>query len=120
MAEHNLLGKKGEELARLHLKKKAYQIIATNWRFKGGELDIVARENDTLVFVEVKTRSHEAFERPQDAVTRSKQKRIIRAANAFIEEKNIDLEARFDVISVVINTEGTSIEHIEDAFVPQL
>lgn len=120
MSEHNLLGEKGEELARGYLLKKGYRILACNWRFKKAELDIIAKEKDCLVIVEVKSRSSTAFERPQDAVTMSKQKRIVKAADAYILEKDIHLECRFDVISVLFEGNKFKIEHMEDAFQPHL
>lgn len=116
MAEHNLIGKKGEEIALGYLKKKGFKILEINWRFKKAEIDLITLKDDLLVVVEVKTRSSEAFENPKEAVTIGKQKNIIKAADAYIQEKEIDLECRFDVVSVLILKNETSIEHIEDAF----
>lgn len=112
------LGDKGEELAVDFLINKGFEILNTNWRFKHIELDIVARDNDKLVFVEVKTRTNRDIERPQDAITIKKQKNIITAANVFIEQYQIDLEVRFDVISIILNNNYQDIEHIKDAFHP--
>ena len=80
------------------------------------ELDIIARKDQQLVVIEVKSRSSNGIERPQDAVTIPKQKRIVKAADAYVLEMNIDLECRFDIISVVFNRNGYELEHIEDAF----
>lgn len=116
MSAHNELGKKGEELAQAFLKKAGYKIRHCNWRFQKAELDIVSEKDDILVVVEVKSRNAFAFERPQDAVTIAKQKRIVKAADAYIQERNINLECRFDIISVIFNQQEVTIEHIEDAF----
>ncbi len=120
MSAHNELGKKGEELARIFLKKKGYKIKDCNWRFRKAELDIIAEYKKQIVIVEVKSRNIYAFERPQDAVTLSKQKRIVKAADAYIQERGIDLECRFDIVSVIFNQKEYEIEHIEDAFIPIL
>ncbi len=120
MAEHNEIGEKGERLTQVFLQEKGYQLIELNWRHRKDELDIIAVDRDTLVFVEVKTRSSRCFENPKDAVTIKKQRNIIRAANAFIEDKNLSLDARFDIVSVLIEGKKVEIEHIEDAFYPML
>ena len=99
---------------------KGYDILALNWRFKKAEIDIIAQQKETLVIVEVKTRTSIDFERPQEAVTISKQRHLVRAADAYIQENEIDLECRFDVISVLILNQKVEIEHIEDAFMPLL
>lgn len=118
MADHNELGNKGENLAIALLRKKGYTILAENWRFGKNELDIVARIGDTMVFVEVKTRSSDFFGDPSQAVSPKKQKRTIKAANAYLEKFEIDLEARFDIISIVVFGSKTNLEHMEDAFFP--
>tara|TARA_B100000965_G_C19575116_1_gene750993 strand:+ start:59 stop:421 length:363 start_codon:yes stop_codon:yes gene_type:complete len=120
MAEHNEIGKLGEEQAQKFLLDKGYDILALNWRFKKAEIDIIAQQKETLVIVEVKTRTSIDFERPQEAVTISKQRHLVRAADAYIQENEIDLECRFDVISVLILNQKVEIEHIEDAFMPLL
>lgn len=120
MAEHNDLGQKGEELARLHLKKKGYDIVKTNWHFGKDEIDIIARHDDTLVFVEVKTRRSSDFGSPETFVTKKKQSFMVRAANSYFDRYKIDLEGRFDVISVVLSPTQCRINHIERAFYPTL
>ena len=117
MRNNYCYGKKGENIARIYLIRKGYKILHTNWRFKHQEIDIIALDKENIVFIEVKTRSSEYFENPKDAVTIKKQKFIINAANAYIEEREIDLEARFDVISIILSN-PIEIEHIEDAFYP--
>ena len=99
---------------------KGYSIEAVNWTFQKAELDIICKTKMQIVFVEVKTRTSRYFENPKDAVTPKKQKNIIRAANAFIEQSNCNLEARFDIISVLLEGESIEVEHIEDAFYPLL
>ncbi len=120
MAEHNELGEKGEELARNFLRKKGYKIIETNWRFGKDEIDIIAIDNDYLVIVEVKTRSSNYFVEPEFAVNKKKQSFLIRAAHAYIIKKDIDLEARFDIVSIIITSQKTHINHIDFAFYPTL
>lgn len=118
MADHNKLGEKGETLAVKILQKKGYSILEENWRSGRNELDIVARIGNTIVFVEVKTRSTAFFGDPSEAVSMAKQKRIIQAANDYLQQYELELEARFDVISIVANTKETSFDHMEDAFYP--
>jgi len=102
MAKHNILGKKGEELAAAHLTVKGYTIFEKNWRF------------------EVKTRSTDFFGDPEEAVTDKKQKFLIRAAEEYVIQNEIDDELRFDIISIIIEKEKQIIRHIEDAFYPTL
>jgi len=120
MADHNILGQKGEELAQQYLIDKGFEIRHLNWRHKKNEIDIIAEKNNLLVVVEVKTRSNDYFENPKEAVTRKKQKFIITATEAYIIEFDVDLEVRFDIVSVLISNNKSEIEHIEDAFQPSL
>lgn len=119
MAEHNITGQKGEEMAAKFLEEKGYTILETNWRFMHLEADIIAEKAKILVIAEVKTRKNNYFGEPESFVTKQKQKNLIKAANAYIERKQLDLEVRFDIVSVVLN-DNTSIKHIEDAFYPLL
>ena len=120
MADHNELGKKGEEVAVKYLKLNHYDIKEKNWRFRKNEIDIIAQKDNVIVVVEVKTRTSEYFENPKEAVTRKKQKFIILAADAYIQENEIDLETRFDIVAVTIINGQTKIDHIQDAFQPSL
>jgi putative endonuclease len=120
MAEHNDLGKKGEEIAASFLEKKGYRILEKNWRQWRNEIDVVALDGKCLVIVEVKTRQSNFFGEPEMAVTRDKQKALIRAANAYVRYKNILCEVRFDILSVIISKNTQQIHHIEDAFYPTL
>lgn len=114
MAQHNVLGGKGEDLAADYLVAKGYTILERNWRSGHKEIDIVARNNDEVVFVEVKTRFSEFFGRPEEAITPQKMKLLINAADTYLRERCIDDDARFDVICVV----NGSLRHYEGAFRP--
>ena len=111
------LGKKGEEVALRFLKKKGYKIIQQNYVCEMGEMDIIAREKDTLVFVEVKTRTSMAFGPPQLAVNSTKQMQLSKVALYFLKEKRLeDIKARFDVVAILLRPKGEEIELIKDAF----
>ena len=116
MATHNDFGKLGEERAQAYLQANGYIIRHINWRYLKGELDIVAEKDNQLVVVEVKSRSTEFFEHPKDAITNGKIKNIVNATQGYIEAFDVNMETRFDVISVLPQGEGFVIEHIEDAF----
>jgi putative endonuclease len=118
--EKSELGRLGEKIAYNYLVKKGFTIKETNWRFKHKEIDIICMYESTLVIVEVKTRSNPDFERPQDAVTRSKQRLLVSAADAYIQSSDFQGEVRFDIISIVKNKTTEIIEHIPDAFYPLL
>lgn len=118
MAEHNELGKRGEELAAAMLKKKGYSILERNWRFNGWEIDIIARTKKEIVFIEVKTRSDDYFMRPEDAVDFNRRCRLTSAATAYINYHKINLAPRFDVVAIVWNEERCEVNHIEYAFLP--
>lgn len=120
MADHNILGKKGEEIARKFLIENGYEIRHSNWYYRKKEIDIITLKDNLLVVVEVKTRSNDYFENPKEAVTRNKQRFIINATDAYINEFDLNHEVRFDVIAVTIINNKTKIEHIEDAFQPSL
>lgn len=120
MAEHNDLGRQGEDMAVTMLIGKGYRILDRNWRFGKLELDIVASYGNEIVFVEVKTRRNDLFASPRDAITTTKVKNIVRAADSYIKEHGIDLDARFDIIEIVGTGPSASIEHTESAFVPPI
>lgn len=120
MAEHNIVGKKGEQIALAYLQEKGYKILAINWIYRKAELDIVATHDGLFIVVEVKTRTSTEFENPKEAVTIKKQKHIVRAADAYIQEYDIELECRFDIVSVLIIDNNIEVEHIDDAFYPML
>jgi putative endonuclease len=111
------LGKKGEDLALRFLKKNGYRIFARNYVCKMGEIDIIAKEKDTLAFIEVKTRTSTAFGPPQLAVNSAKQMQLSKVALYFLKEKGIeDVKARFDVVAILLGPKGPEIELIRDAF----
>lgn len=111
------LGKKGEERAVRFLKKKGYRIIETNYVCKLGEMDLIAKEKDTLVFVEVKTRTSTMFGPPQLAVTNFKQRQLSKVALNFLKQNNLeDVKARFDVVAILFGQRGEEIELIRNAF----
>ena len=115
--EKKELGRKGEEIAVRFLKKKGYRIIEKNYVCKMGEMDIIAKEKDTLAFVEVKTRTSTTFGPPQLAVNPKKQMQLSKVALYFLKEKGIeDVKARFDVVAILLGPKGEEIELIRDAF----
>ncbi len=118
MAQHNLLGNKGEMLASRYLLDKGYAVLHYNWRSGHKEIDLIAKERDTLVFVEVKSRTSELYGNAEDAVDERKMRLLISAAESYVTRFKIDLKFRFDVITVIGNCEPYRIEHIEDAFAP--
>ena len=119
MAKHNDLGDLGEEIAVKELNLKGYQILERNFRFKRDEVDIIAQKDQIIVFVEVKTRESDYLGRPEEAVSMAKQKRIIKVANHYMIENDLDLEGRFDIFGILVNKNGQEVRHIEDAFSPQ-
>lgn len=119
MAKHNEIGKKGEAIAVDFILKKGYQLLEKNWRHKKYEIDIIARDKKDLAFIEVKTRSTNYFGEPEEAVDMHKEKHLIEGAAVYVEEKEIDLNCRFDIISIVlVPNKKPQIKHIEDAFSP--
>lgn len=121
MAEHNNLGKAGEQLAVNYLTDKGYTILHRNWRSGHKELDIVAQLADTLVIVEVKTRRNKLYGQPADAVTDRKIRHIVSSADAYIRTFDIDLpQVRFDIITLVGSKEKYQLHHIESAFHPPI
>ena len=118
MAKHNELGKRGEEMAIQYLTEKGYEILERNWRNIHKEIDIIAKNGECLVIVEVKARQSDEYGDPDNAVTRQKQWRLISAANAYVFQNKLDIDTRFDIISIVFHDDEPIIEHIEDAFLP--
>ena len=118
MAAHNDFGKQGEELAAQYLIGKGYEILERNWRNIHKEIDIIAKDGETLVIVEVKTRQTDEYGNPDVAVTKQKQWRLISAANAYVFQNKLDINTRFDIVSIIFKSGEAVIEHIEDAFLP--
>lgn len=112
------LGRRGEEIACGYLREKDYSIVARGFRMFRGEIDIIARDGPTLVFVEVKARADESFGRPEEAVTPGKQRQIRKIARGYLLDNPAgDVACRFDVISILFGGGDTPrIEHFVDAF----
>ncbi len=98
------------------LAEKGYTIVARNWRYGKKEIDIIVQDRDTFVFVEVKTRSTLAFELPQEAVTPKKMRNLVEAADAYLLQRGIEQQSRFDIVSVLMSGQPKVIEHLEGAF----
>lgn len=120
MAKHNDLGKAGENAAVAYLEQRGYLIHHRNWRKGHFELDIVATKENVLIVVEVKTRSNTQFAEPEDAVDIPKIRRTVRATDTYMKLFQIDIPVRFDIITVVGDSEDFKIEHIKEAFFPPL
>lgn len=120
MADHNELGRKGEEVAVGYLISKGHHIVARNWRFRGYEIDIISEVEEYIVFVEVKTRTSLLWGNPEDYVGKQRMRRMIQAAGIYLKTNAIDKPARFDVVALVSKNQGYEIEHFEDAFLPFL
>lgn len=118
MAKHNILGHKGEDIAAKYLEEHGYIILDRNWMCGHKDLDLVVTKDNTIVFVEVKTRTSTEWGDPQDFVTERKIKRIVNSADAYLRYNCIDMDARFDIISIVVDGEDFRVEHIEQAFFP--
>jgi putative endonuclease len=116
MAEHNDLGKIGEELAVEFLTNNGYEILQTNYVFQKAEIDIIAKKNNILAVVEVKTRSTLDFGDPQDFVKPKKIKLLVKAVNEYVIANDLELDVRFDIIAIHAKNNKFDIEHLEDAF----
>jgi putative endonuclease len=116
MAQHNELGSKGEEFAVNFLLQKKYTILDRNYRFDKAEVDIIAKHDNVLAVIEVKTRSSKDFGNPQDFVKPKQIQRLVKAVDEYITANNLDLEVRFDIIAIVKTGKGFEIEHLENAF----
>jgi len=117
MAQHNDLGKQGELLAQQYLAKKGYAILETNWQFGHAEIDIIALKDDVLAVIEVKTRTSDHYGKPEAFVSKKKIKLLTTAINHYVEQKDLDVEIRFDIISIIKNQYTETLEHLENAFI---
>lgn len=117
MAQHNELGKKGEELAVTFLEEKGYVIVARNFRYQKAEVDIIARKEGVLAVIEVKTRSSPNFGAPEDFVKRKQITSLVSAIDYFVNDHDLDVDVRFDIIAIVKGSSGTEVQHFEDAFI---
>jgi len=116
MAEHNELGKLGEELAVDFLEKNCYTILETNWFFNKAEIDIIAQKENILAVVEVKTRSSIDFGLPQEFVKPKKIQLLVKAINEYVIQNDLEVEVRFDIVAIHKENTEFVIEHIEEAF----
>ncbi len=120
MAEHNILGRKGEEAAMDHLVSKGHRVLEKNWRFHGYEIDIISLDGEFIVFTEVKTRASVEWGYPEESIGKQRMRRMIRAASHYLKLHQVDRPARFDIVAVVGNKGRFELDHIEDAFMPFL
>ena len=116
MAQHNELGKKGEYIAKQFLQKAGYEIVVTNWRWRKAEVDLIIQEETLLILVEVKTRSSAKYGQPYEAITPKKQNLLQDAAESYLAIHCLELEVRLDIISIIVQKNGHTIEHIKNAF----
>ena len=112
MSKIHELGHKGERIAQSFLKKKNYTILQTNWRWQKAEIDIIAKNENCIVFIEVKTRSTTRFGEPSEFVSMKKIELMKDAAEAYLEVFKLENEIRFDIISIVINSDTQKIQHL--------
>ena len=112
------IGKQGENKAKNYLKRRGYQILETNYRTKAGEIDLIAKEKDCLVFVEVKTRTNTEYGTPAEAVSFYKQQHMIKSARYYLARQGGECECRFDVIEVQMSPKSwfrfTKINHLKN------
>ena len=121
MAAHNELGKWGEQVAVEYLQKKGYQIMFRDWKIGHRDLDIIAKKDDVVVILEVRTRRNNRFGDTEMTIDRQKIKNICIASNTFVKRLKIDNDIRFDIIAITGTPDtGYTINHIEDAFKPHL
>lgn len=123
MAEHNDLGKWGEDEVALYYEDRGYEILERDWKVGKRDIDLIAltEDKDTLVFVEVKTRQNNDLQEPEEAVDVKKMRNLAIAANAYVKLHGLDMDVRFDIISVIGKCSCVeSIECFEDAFNPLL
>lgn len=119
MANNKILGNSGEELVCSYLENAGMTVLHRNFRCKAGEIDIIARDEAAIAFIEVKTRTSDKFGAPCEAVGKSKQGRIVKAALFYLQSRQLfDYMSRFDIVEVVVNgsMDDYAINHIKDAF----
>jgi putative endonuclease len=117
MAEHNDFGTLAEELATNFLVENGYKILQKNFRYQRAEIDIIAEFQNQIIVVEVKARGTDIFMAPEEAVSKTKIKLLVLAADQYLKQHNIRQEVRFDIITVLPDNSGKlEIKHLEDAF----
>lgn len=115
MAEHLDQGRAAEERALEFLRQEGLRLLARNYRARGGEIDLVMQQADTLIFVEVRYRRSERFGTAAESVTAAKQRKLLDTAGRFLQERRLDVPCRFDVVGIS-GQEASKIEWIKDAF----
>lgn len=116
MGKHNDFGQEGEELATNYLVEKGYTIQHRNFRFRKTEIDIIALKDDVLAIVEVRARNSDRIMAIADTITPKKIQRLVKGANHYVTSRKLDVEVRFDVITILKNPGTFKIEHLENAF----
>ncbi|WP_299798111.1 YraN family protein [uncultured Maribacter sp.] len=116
MGKHNEFGKEGEQIAVDYLKKNGYVIKYKNYRYLKAEIDIIAKTGDVLAIVEVRSRSSNFIENIAETVTPKKIKLLVMAADHYVTDNNLDVEVRFDIITMLKNKSQFELEHLESAF----
>lgn len=116
MGKHNEFGKEGEEIAVDFLLKKGYTISYKNYRYLKAEIDIIAKKDGVVAIVEVRSRRSDYMENIAETVTPKKIKLLVKAADHYIISNDLDVEARFDIITILKNKNRFEIEHLENAF----
>ena len=116
MGKHNEFGKLGEQKAVDFLTKNGYEIKYKNYRYLKAEIDIIAQKEDILAIVEVKSRSSEFLENIAETVNQKKIKLLVSAANYYVTENNLDVNVRFDIITILKKDKQFQLEHLKDAF----
>lgn len=104
-------------MAVAYLQEKGYEIVSRNFRYQKAEVDIIARKEGVLAVVEVKTRSSPDFGAPEDFVKRRQINSLVNAIDYFVNDHELDVDVRFDIIAIVKNESGTEVQHLEDAFI---
>ena len=116
MAKHNEFGKEGEQLAVDFLIQKGYVILNRNYRYLKSEIDIIAEKDNILAIVEVRARSNDQIIPIADTITPKKIKLLVMGADAYVTSNELDVEVRFDIITILKNKKIFKIEHLESAF----
>jgi putative endonuclease len=116
MADHNDLGNAGEQFAIAYLQKNGYLILEKNYRFLKAEVDVIAKKENTIIAIEVKTRSTDYFGDPQDFINQKKIKLLVSAMDNYVVERDLDVDVQFDIVAIIKQKHAFQIEHLKDAF----
>lgn len=116
MAQHNDLGRMGEELAEKYLVEHGFNIVRRDWKLGHNDIDLIAWDGNELVFIEIKTRGSNERAEPEDWVDQEKQRAYVRLANYYVTKNNIEEEVRFDIIGIVLNEQRHELHHLRRAF----